>query len=105
MPVEGFSIEAEVSEGHAHITLAGDIDLAAADALWTALNSHLTPRGTLTVHCAAVAFLDSMGLRALIRAHHKAVELDAAFRLAEPSHTDLRVLELAGIPELFTIAD
>jgi anti-anti-sigma factor len=103
MPVEGFSIETDGTDGRVVVTLAGDIDLAAADSLWEVLDQSLTPAGTLIVRCSAIAFLDSMGLRALIRAHQKAAELGAAFRLAEPSATVLRVLELAGIPDLFAI--
>jgi anti-anti-sigma factor len=103
MPVEGFSVETEGANDHVVVTLTGDIDLAAADALWEVLDQNLTPHGTLVVSCPAIAFLDSMGLGALIRAHHKAAELGAVFRLSEPSATVLRVLELAGIPDLFTI--
>lgn len=118
MAVEGFSVEvdndpdrggaAAVSgDGKAGtavtVTVAGDVDLAAADTLWSVLDEYVRPSAQVTVDCSRVAFLDSMGLRTLIRAQHKATSAGARLTLAAPSEAVLRVLQLAGVSDLFVL--
>ena len=106
MAIEGFSVEVEdpaAKPGRVVVTVAGDVDLAAADSLWEVLDEHVRPGGELVVDCSRVAFLDSMGLRALIRARHKADEVGARLALTSPSDAVLRVLELAGVAGMFAV--
>jgi anti-anti-sigma factor len=123
MAVEGFSVEvdndpdrggaAAVSgdgksgkdgEGRpVTVAVAGDVDLAAADTLWSVLDEYVRPGAHVIVDCSRVAFLDSMGLRTLIRAQHKAAASGARLTLAAPSEAVLRVLQLAGVSELFVL--
>ncbi|MEY9929270.1 anti-anti-sigma factor [Catenulispora sp. GP43] len=122
MAVEGFSVEvdndpdrggaAAVSGdgkdggkvgGAVTVTVAGDVDLAAADTLWSVLDEYVRPGAQVVVDCSRVAFLDSMGLRTLIRAQHKAGASDARLTLAAPSEAVLRVLQLAGVADLFVL--
>jgi anti-anti-sigma factor len=118
MAVEGFSVEvdddpdrggaAAVSgdggDGRAvTVTVAGDVDLAAADTLWSVLDEHVHEGSHVVVDCSGVAFLDSMGLRTLIRAQHKAAASGARLTLAAPSEAVLRVLHLAGVADLFVL--
>jgi len=117
MAVEGFSVEvdndpdrggaATVSgdggEPAVTVTVTGDVDLAAADTLWSVLDEYVRPRAHVIVDCSRVAFLDSMGLRTLIRAQHKATACGARLTLAAPSEAVLRVLQLAGVADLFKL--
>ena len=124
MAVEGFSVEVDsdpdrggaaavsgdVSDGRdgkdggaVTVTVAGDVDLAAADTLWSVLDEYVRPGAHVVVDCSRVAFLDSMGLRTLIRAQHKAGASDARLTLAAPSEAVLRVLQLAGVADLFVL--
>lgn len=121
MAVEGFSVEvdsdpdrggaAAVSgdgkdgKGGAAVTVtvAGDVDLAAADTLWSVLDEYVRPGAQVLVDCSRVAFLDSMGLRTLIRAQHKATSSGARLTLSAPSEAVLRVLQLAGVADLFVL--
>jgi anti-sigma B factor antagonist len=116
MAVEGFSVEVDgdperVGAGSATgsagtatvVTVAGDVDLAAADTLWSVLDEYVRPGVSVIVDCSKVAFLDSMGLRTLIRAQHKADAAGARLTLAAPSEAVLRVLTLAGVSELFVL--
>lgn len=121
MAVEGFSVEVdndpdrggaaavsgdgkEAKAGQAvTVTVTGDVDLAAADTLWSVLDEYVRPGAQVAVDCSRVAFLDSMGLRTLIRAQHKAQASGARLILAAPSEAVLRVLQLAGVAELFVL--
>lgn len=118
MAVEGFSVEVDndpVRGGAAAVSgdgksgqavtvkVAGDVDLAAADTLWSVLDEYVRPGAQVIVDCSRVAFLDSMGLRTLIRAQHKAAAAEAQLTLSAPSEAVLRVLQLAGVAELFVL--
>ena len=122
MAVEGFSVEvdSDPDRGGAAavsgdgkdgkgggpavtVTVAGDVDLAAADTLWSVLDEYVRPGAQVVVDCSRVAFLDSMGLRTLIRAQHKAGSAGARLTLAAPSEAVLRVLQLAGVSDLFVL--
>jgi anti-anti-sigma factor len=85
------------------VTVAGDVDLAAADTLWSVLDEYVHAEAQVVVDCSRVAFLDSMGLRTLIRAQHKASASGARLTLAAPSEAVLRVLHLAGVADLFVL--
>jgi anti-sigma B factor antagonist len=119
MAVEGFSVEVDGDPnrvgaglgpgtggggtGGTVVTVSGDVDLAAADALWTVLDEQVRPGAAVVVDCSKVAFLDSMGLRALIRAQQKADASGARLTLASPSEAVRRVLQLAGVADLFVL--
>ncbi|NUR59842.1 MAG: STAS domain-containing protein [Catenulispora sp.] len=116
MAVEGFSVEVDGdpyrvgadsragSTGAATVVaVAGDVDLAAADTLWSVLDEYVRPGASVVVDCSQVAFLDSMGLRTLIRAQQKADAAGARLTLAAPSEAVLRVLTLAGVGDLFVL--
>ena len=119
MAVEGFSVEVDndPDRGGAAavsgdgkgggqavtVTVAGDVDLAAADTLWSVLDEYVHAGAQVVVDCSRVAFLDSMGLRTLIRAQHKAGASGAQLTLAAPSEAVLRVLQLAGVADLFVL--
>jgi anti-anti-sigma factor len=124
MAVEGFSVEVDsdpdrggaaavsgdgkdgkdIKGGQAvTVTVSGDVDLAAADTLWSVLDEYVHAGADVVVDCSRVAFLDSMGLRTLIRAQHKAAASGARLTLAAPSEAVLRVLQLAGVADLFVL--
>jgi anti-anti-sigma factor len=101
--MERFSCETTGDDGRVILTATGEIDLAAADPLWEALDQALVPGGLLVVDCSGVTFIDSTGLRTLIKAVHRAEEIDAGFRLAAVPAPVGRVFELAGVSELFSV--
>jgi anti-anti-sigma factor len=86
------------------LMVRGDVDLAASDRLWKEINSRLVPAAHVVIDCSGITFLDSMGLRALIRAAAAADEVaDARFALAAPTQPVSRVLDLSGTVDLFVI--
>jgi len=100
-----FSCEASGTSGRMVLVVAGEVDLAAADRLSEALDRGLVPDGVLAVDLSAVTFIDSMGLRTLIKAAQKADEVDARLRLAAVPAAVTRVLELAGVSGLFNVLE
>jgi stage II sporulation protein AA (anti-sigma F factor antagonist) len=85
------------------LAVAGDVDLAAHGRFQTDLDQSWDGSTDLVIDCSQVAFLDSMGLRVLVHARQRAVDNGRDFVIADPSQPVLRVLELAGVGELFSV--
>lgn len=105
--MERFSVETSATDGR--VTVAGELDLAAAGGLRQALDRRLaeaeteTGSGTVVVDCAGITFIDSIGLRTLIEASGKAEQAGVGFILEAVPAPVARVFELAGVTELFAI--
>lgn len=90
---------------HVLLTLVGDVDLSANTALTAQLTTLVAVGHAVLVDCSGVTFLDSMGLSALIEGLRAAEAAGLGLELAGPSDPVLRVLELSGTAELFTIRE
>lgn len=101
--MERFSIRTIDDGPRSLIAAAGELDLAVADRLWAALEPQITAGRTVVFDCSGVGFLDSTGLRTLIKAAHKADEVGGRFRLTEPTAAVRRVLDLAGAADVFDV--
>jgi len=82
------------------VSVTSDIDFATADALWNELSAQLTPLSAVALDCVGITFMDSMGLRTVMRAHHRATEQQAFFALIGFNAYVDRVLELTGLTEV-----
>ncbi len=86
---------------HAVIAVSGELDMSTApdlsDALADVVDRH--PRD-LTVDLADLAFIDSTGLTVLVRASKQLRDHDATLRLASPTPSVRRVLEIVGLDHL-----
>ena len=98
-----FTCDASQDAGRVVLTVAGDVDLAAHRRFEAEVAKAWDGTADLVVDCSRVAFLDSMSLRVLVQARQRAVDNGRELVLAAPSEPVLRVLELAGVTELFTI--
>ncbi|MGH6654009.1 MAG: STAS domain-containing protein [Actinocrinis sp.] len=78
------------------VTASGELDLAAADGLWRAIEPLLTPGALVVLDGAGLTFLDSSGLRVLLQAHKRAEADGAVFRVVAPQQAVQRVFDLAG---------
>jgi stage II sporulation protein AA (anti-sigma F factor antagonist) len=87
------------------VFVTGDIDFAVSDLLWKDVEPWLVPTKSVVVDCSGITFLDSMGLRTLLRIEAGTRENGVALTLAAPSRPVRRVLELAGVERLFTISE
>jgi anti-sigma B factor antagonist len=94
-------ITISANRGATIVQAVGELDLASAERLQTALQSSLS-NGVVVLDASGIAFCDSAGIKAILRANHDARELGTALRLAAPSDSLTQVMELVG---LFTVLD
>jgi anti-anti-sigma factor len=93
----------QVSPEVALVTIEGEVDLTNADQVRDALVDAITewqPK-EVQVHLAAVPFMDSMGISALIAGYRAAVASGIVFRVVEPSRPLVSLLEITGLLEVF----
>jgi anti-sigma B factor antagonist len=102
--VIGLSLSIEQLDGRAVLLVGGELEFATAGALRRALLD-LFQQGAdpLVVDLAGVQFIDSSGVSLLIQAKQRFDSRGRAFVLRNPAHRVLRVLEVAGLVELFAI--
>jgi stage II sporulation protein AA (anti-sigma F factor antagonist) len=98
-----FSCTAKQVAGRVVLSVAGDVDLAVYDRFEAAVEVSWPASSDLVIDCSRVTFLDSMGLRVLVHAMQRAAEHGRDFALAAPSAPVLRVLDLAGVKDLFAV--
>ncbi len=93
----------EVSEadgGPTVIALTGELDLAAADDLWGQLEPLLGRPGVhVVLECSRLSFMDSTGLRVVLRSLHRATEHGGSFAVAALQPPVRRVFDLAGVSD------
>jgi anti-anti-sigma factor len=94
-----------VPEGMALLALAGELDLASADVVRSAIDE---ARGSgarrVVLDLTDVEFVDSSMLKELLRANAELPESGSALVLAAPQAPVQRLLELTRTSELFTVA-
>ncbi|SCG56637.1 MULTISPECIES: STAS domain-containing protein [Micromonospora] len=92
------------SGGHGRVVLnpVGDLDIATVPGLERALDEALDRPGLLeiVVDLAAVTFLDSTAVAALLRGAAEAVGRGATLRLTEPQPVVARVLRITAVGPL-----
>ncbi len=86
-------------DGVVRLAVAGEVDLATAEQLYDAIASTAATPGvrTVDVDFSEVAFCDSTGIGALMRARHSAGESAVAMRVAAPRGMVRRTFEVAGV--------
>ena len=92
-----------VSPGLAVVTIEGEVDLNTADQVRDAIVGAIAdwqPK-EIQVHLAAVPFMDSMGISALIAGYRAAVASGTVFRVVEPSRPLVGLLEITGLLDVF----
>jgi anti-sigma B factor antagonist len=96
-------VETTITEGVVQIRVFGDIDMASAPFLGAELDGVLdVGPGSLAVDLTEVTFLDSTGLRVLLRARDR---LGAFTVVVTDTGPVRRLLEQTGALELFNVVD
>lgn len=97
-----FRIEVTPSHDHVLVAPAGDLDLATAEPLWDEI-SRLRERGLekLILDLRRLTFLDSTGLRLLVRAQEEVLADGAEFALVDGTPVVCRVLDITGLRDHF----
>ena len=98
-----FALSHEVQGEQGVLTLIGELDTAAAQDVDNAVDD-LVGRGvrTLVIDLGQISFIDSSGLRSLIRAR-QALGTQDAIRLRSPQAATLRLLEITGLEDQFRL--
>lgn len=100
-----FTCTAHQSGSHLIATIAGDVDLAIHPRFRAEAEVWAGKHTDVVLECSGVTFMDSMGLRVLVELWRNVTEAGHAFTLADPSKPVTRVLELAGLRDVFELAD
>jgi anti-anti-sigma factor len=90
-------------EGRPVLVVAGEIDLAVAGRFAQELETLVGGGGF--VDLSAVGFIDSSGIRELLRARRAAQTAGGDLLLLSPSATCRRVLEISGVLNEFTVRE
>ena len=86
------------------VALRGEVDLAIAEEVQAELEEAiLASEGAFVIDLSAVEFLDSSGIRALLRARGVLGRADRSLILVCPPGPVRRMLSLVGIDDLFVL--
>lgn len=97
------TIESVTASDTSTLALSGEIDPQTTDQLDAAIDDALGSSAHLVLDLAGVTFIDSAGLRSLIRAHRLTGESSGSLVLRAPRPSTLRVLEITGLTDELTI--
>ena len=95
-PVPSFSVTVEPLEGTCLIRAAGELDRSTADRLGSALDAARADGVTELLDLSAVSFIDSAGLRVLLRSARAVDAHDWALYIVRASSVVWRLVELSG---------
>jgi anti-sigma B factor antagonist len=87
------------------VALAGEIDLQHSPNVRRQLMELMFERRDVLVDLARVAYIDSSGIASLVEAYQMARKNATRFVLVSVSQPVLRVLQLARLDKVFTLAD
>ncbi len=90
-----------LQDGRAVYALKGELDMAGGDALVRRVTElAAATSGPIEIEMTEVAFIDSSGVRALLRLHEAAVSSGRTMRVRSMSPDVRRLLDLIGVTEL-----
>ncbi|MFI9809154.1 STAS domain-containing protein [Streptomyces sp. NPDC052301] len=91
---------ATATDGIRVLTVAGEVDHDTGGQLRQALEAPGTARPRVVVDLRQVTFMDSSGINILLIAHRDVTGAGGWLRLAAPTETVLRTLQLVGVDEV-----
>lgn len=101
-------MELEIPDHDAHgwtvVAPAGEIDVSGAPRLRDRLTEIITENPRVIVDLETVDFIDSTGLGVLVGALRRARSLDGEVRMVCTNSRLLKVFDITGLDEVFTIA-
>jgi anti-sigma B factor antagonist len=100
-----FEIEVEERETYALVGMAGELDLAAAEAVETALAPVEDRFPTVVLDLRNVTFLDSTGIRVLVSADARARKAGRELKIVRGPEEVQKLLYLAGLDKILPLID
>jgi anti-sigma B factor antagonist len=103
----GFAVSARRDDDdEVVVEVQGEVDMAAAPEFSASLRHALEDcRGRVLIDLAGVTFIDSQGLKALVRAYKSYGHQHRRVILRAPQPQTRRVLEISGLDQVFPIED
>jgi anti-sigma B factor antagonist len=103
--VDGIDLRVDRNGGAASVAVAGEIDLTSAPKLDDEVTGLIEDSvNTLTIELSGVSFMDSTGLRVLLKASKLLESSGGNLILGTPSDPVRRLLEVSGLDTHFQIA-
>ncbi len=100
---ETFGVTEESDGRSVVVSLTGEIDVAAAPTVREHLEQAAAKQGSLVVDLSGVSFIDSTALGVLIGIHKECTGTGTDMRLVITEPRILKVFEITGLTDLFTI--
>lgn len=101
---EVFEVSDQAVDGYRVVTVSGEVDVATAPRLRDGLESAVgAAPARLVVDLSSVSFIDSTGLGVLIGVSKQADEAGVALRLVIAESRIIKLFEITGLLDLFTI--
>jgi anti-sigma B factor antagonist len=98
--VTPLAVKRSQSDGYELLTVDGELDIATAPRMISALSEALTDMASpLVVDLSRVVFMDSTGLALLMNARRRAMRLGQGFAIVCPGGPISRVFEIADMVE------
>jgi anti-anti-sigma factor len=103
----GFSISISDRDGRAVVVIRGELDLATAPDLETAIQERLDDGQDVVVDLRELDFMDSTGLRVLVAAHARVEGTEQRFLIVRPlpGAPIERILAVAGVEQVLDVVD
>jgi anti-sigma B factor antagonist len=103
--LDGIELQVDRKGSTATVAVSGEIDLTSAPALDDEVTGLIEDSvNQLTIGLGAVSFMDSTGLRVLLKASKLLDATGGTLVLGEPSDPVRRLLEVSGLDSHFKIA-
>lgn len=102
--VEGtFNIADEIGDGHSVVSVTGELDVATAPDLRSYLDEAVDRGGLVVADLLGVTFIDSTALGILLDSLKRAESAGADLRIVVAQPRILKIFEITGVIELFSI--
>ena len=103
----GFSISTSEGDRRVVVTIRGELDLATAPELETALLERLDAGQEVVLDLRELQFMDSSGLRVLVTAHARAADGGPRFAIVRPlAGTEVaKILDIAGVQQQLHVVE
>ena len=99
------NLDVEEEEGHSVVIPRGEIDAATAEAVQSAVARALVTRGRILLDFTDVTFVDSTGLRVLVRSHRAAVAAGKLFAVVNLTLQTRKLVTVLGLDQVLNVFD
>ncbi|MEV0561772.1 STAS domain-containing protein [Dactylosporangium sp. NPDC050588] len=95
-----FDVKTSEVDGRAVVALAGECDLTCREELTAALLAAVDLAPVVVVDLAALRFIDSSGIHALVAGHHAAQRQSRRLEVVNAAGVVAHVLDMTGVGDL-----